>query len=65
VNCRVANADRVRLSSKTNIANVDVIIACREREPSLISYNNVATSGGVAKKRERSGGSVGATSAIV
>jgi hypothetical protein len=64
VNRRVANADRVRLASHTNISNLDVVIARCQIDASAGAQCNVAVTGGVVKQRKRPLGGVSAASGV-
>ena len=64
VDIRVADPDCARLAGHAIIADLDVVIACRQIDARAGAQCNVAVTGGVAKQGKRSLGGVPAASGV-
>jgi hypothetical protein len=51
VNCWIANPDLIRLSSKSQIANIYIVVACSKKAARTFTQGNVVIAGGVALQR--------------
>jgi hypothetical protein len=60
-----SDANRVGLGRSTNVADIDIVIACGEIKAGTIAQCNVASTSGVVKKRLKTVGHVGVSLSVI